>query len=114
MSKTPEDHKKKTISVSAAADTFAELEVALEALKPLYDRLHRQIGNCYDAGVGKHAEAVAIRLELEDISGRSSGVLAKLLTLHGRCTKIAIREGCDVPPNLAISGGLVQPLSGGR
>ncbi len=114
MSKTPEDHEKKTIHVGAAADTFAELEMALEGLKPLYDRLHRQIGDCYDAGVGKHAEAVAIRNQIEDTKGRTAGLLAKLLDTHARCTKIAIREGCDVPPNLAIDGGLVQPLSGGR
>jgi len=100
--------------VQACADTFAEIELAHEALKPLYDRLHRQIGDAYDAGVGKHAEAVGIRNDIEDAKGRNSSALAKVLKTHGRCTKIAIRENCDVPPSLAIDGGLVQPLSGGR
>lgn len=100
--------------VSAAADTFAEAEQALEAIKPLLSRLHRQIGDCVEAGVGKHSEGVRIRNGIENVSGQVSGALEKMLDLHARCTKIAIREGVDVPPNLAIDGGLVQPLGGGR
>lgn len=108
------DLEKKQDSVGAAADTFAEIEQAHENLKALYDRLHRQIGDCYDAGVGKHGEAVSIRNDIEDAKGRNSSALAKVVRTHGRCTRIAQREGCDVPPTLAIDGGLVQPLSGTR
>ena len=107
------DQEKKQIHVGAAANTFAEIEQGLEALKPLLDRLHRQIGDCYDAGVGKHAEAVRIRNGVEKVRGDVSGALERLLSLHARCTAIAQREECDVPPNLAIDGGLVQPMGGG-
>lgn len=105
---TKQDH------VSAAADTFAEIERAHEALKPLYDRLHRQIGDCVEAGVGKHAEGVQIRNNIEDAKGRNASALAKVLKTHAHCTRIAIREGCDVPPALSIDDGMVSPLSGGR
>jgi len=105
---TKQDH------VQACADTFAEIEIAHEGLKALYDRLHRQIGDAYAAGVGKHAEAIIVRNDLEEAKGRNSSALSRVLKTHGHCTRIAIREGCDVPPNLAIDGGLVQPLSGGR
>lgn len=103
---TKQDH------VGAAANTFAELEQGLEALKPIVDRLHRQIGDCYDAGVGKHAEAVRIRNGLENVRGKISGALEKTLDVHGVCTKIAIREECDVPPTIAVDGGLVTPMGG--
>jgi len=105
---TKQDH------VSAAADTLGEIETGLEALKPLLDRIHRQIQDCYDAGIGKHAEAVRLRNGFEAVRGTVSGAIEKTLELHGLCTKIAIREGCDVPPNLAIDGGLVKPAEGGR
>jgi len=108
------DQEKKQIHVGAAAYTFAEIEQGLEALKPLIDRLHRQIGGCYDAGVGKHSEAVRIRNGVEAVRGLVSGALEKTLSVHGKCTAVAIREGCDVPPNLAIDGGLIQPMDGGR
>lgn len=100
--------------VGAAANTLAEIERNLEAIKPLLDRLHGQIGDCYDAGVGKHSEAVRIRNGIESVRGQVSGALEKLLATHAKCTAIAIREGCDVPPNLAIDGGLVVPMDGGR
>lgn len=100
--------------VSAAADTFAELEQSLEALKPILSLLHRQIADCVEAGVGKHSEGVRIRNGIENVSGQVSGALEKLLSLHAKCTAIAVRENCDVPPNLAIDGGMVQPLGGGR
>jgi len=105
---TKQDH------VQACATTFAELEQAHEALKAKYDTLHRQIGEAYDAGVGKHAEAVAIRNDIEDAKGRNASALARLIKTHARCTSIAVREGCDVPPALAISDGLVRPMDGGR
>lgn len=108
------EQEKKQDNVGAAANTFAEIEMGLEALKPLLDRLHSQIGDCYDAGVGKHAEAVRIRNGVEAIRGKVSGALEKTLDVHGACTKVAIREGCDVPPTIAIDGGLVKPLGGGR
>lgn len=106
--------EKKQAAVSACADAFADIEKAHEALAPLYDKAHALIGAAYDAGVGKHSEAVALRLGLEDAKGRNASALGKALKTHGLGTKIADREGCDVPPNLAIDGGLVQPLSGGR
>jgi len=105
---TKQDH------VSAAADTLGEIETGLEALKPLLDRIHRQIQDCYDAGIGKHAEAVRLRNGFEAVRGTVSGAIEKTLELHGLCTKIAIRHNCDVPPNLAIDGGLVKPAEGGR
>ena len=105
---TKQDH------VSAAADTYAEIEIALEAVKPLIDRLHRQIGDCVEAGVGKKSEGIRIRNGLENVRGQVSGALEKTLSLHAKCTAIAVREGCDVPPNLAIDGGLIQPMDGGR
>lgn len=108
------DQESKQTHVSAAADTFGELEQAHENLKAVYDRLHRQIGDCVEAGVGKHAEGVQIRNDIEDAKGRNASALAKLLKTHSHCTKIAVREGCDVPPALAIDGGLVRPLEGGR
>lgn len=110
------DQEKKLEAVKAATVTYAELEAGLEALKPLFDRLHHQIGDCYDAGVGKHAEAVRIRNGLEAARGMVSNSLEKVISIHGKCTAIAIREGCDVviPPALAIDGGLVKPQGGGR
>lgn len=107
MTTTKQDH------VQACADTFAEIERAHEALKPLYDKLHRQIGDAFEAGVGKHHEAVEIREDLEDAKGRNSSALSKVLKTHRHCTRIAKRDGCDVPPRLAIDGGLVAPMSGG-
>ncbi len=108
------DQEKKQTSVGAAANTFAEIEQGIEALKPLLDRLHRQIGDCYDAGVGKHSEAVRIRNGVEAVRGQVSGALEKTLDIHGACTKIAKREQCDVPPNLAIDGGLTVMGGGDR
>lgn len=100
--------------VGAAATTFAEIEQAHENLKALYDRLHRQIGECYEAGVGRHPEALQIRNGLEAARGLNSNALEKTLKIHARCTAVAVREGCDVPPALAISDGLVRPMDGGR
>jgi len=108
MTMTKQDH------VQACADTFAEIEVACEALQPLFDRLHRQIGDAFEAGVGKHSEAVRVRSGLRGASGYISVALSDTLGIHARCTAIAKREGCDVPPALAIDGGLVLPLDGGR
>ena len=105
---TKQDH------VQACADTFAEIEQDHEALKAKYDRLHRQIGEAYDAGVGKHAEAVRIRNGIEAGKGLNSAALEKVLSVHAKCTAVAIREGCDVPPALAIDDGLVRPAEGGR
>lgn len=110
------DQEKKLEAVEACVITFADIENGLEALKPLFDRLHREIGVAYDAGVGKHAEALRIRNGIEAARGMVSNSLEKVIAVHGKCTAIAIREGCDVvlPPSLAIDGGLVQPLGGGR
>ena len=106
--------QKKQERVGVVANTLAEIEIGLEALEPLFDRLHKEIGDCYDAGVGTHAEAVRIRKGFGKAKGDLQGVTEKVLDLHSRCTRIAIREQCDVPPNLAIDGGLVQPMQGGR
>lgn len=108
MTTTKQDH------VQACADTFAEIEQAHEALEAKYDQLHRQIGDAYEAGVGKHAEAVRIRAGLNAAKGSNSAALEKTLSTHAKCTAIAKREDCDVPPALAIDGGLVKPLDGGR
>ncbi len=105
---TKQDH------VSACADKFAEIEQAHETLKSLFDELHALIGGAVDAGVGKHAEGVRVRNGLEAARGMVSGALEKTLSIHAKCTAIAIREGCDVPPALAIDGGLVKPMDGGR
>jgi hypothetical protein len=105
---TKQDH------VQACADTFAETEAALDAIKPILSRLHRQIADCVEAGVGKHSEGVRIRNGVENVHGQVAGALEKLLSLHAKCTTIANREGCDVPPGLAIDDGMVRPLEGGR
>lgn len=106
--------KDKQQAVGAAADALAKVEIGLEQIKADIEAAYAAIGVCYDAGVGKHVEAVIIREGIDDVKGKVSGALAKLLRLHRECTSIAIREGCDVPPTLAISGGLVKPESGGR
>lgn len=108
MTTTKQDH------VQACADTLAEIEQAHEALDAKYDRLHRQIGDAFEAGVGKHAEAVRIRAGLNAAKGSNSAAQEKTLSMHAKCTAIAIREGCDVPAALAIDGGLVKPAEGGR
>lgn len=100
--------------VGAAANTFAEIERTHESLKGLYDLLLHQIGDCVKSGVGKIDEGVEIRNDIEDARGRNSSALAKVVRTHRHCTRIAKREGCDVPPNLAIDDGLIQPFSTGR
>lgn len=107
------DHETKQEAVQKAANAFAAVERAHEALKPLYDDLKASIVGANAAGVVRQTEGVGLLNDIEDARGRNASALAKVLKVHDRGTKIAKREKCDVPPNLAIDGGLVTVMSGG-
>lgn len=100
-------------AVQGAANAFARVEQAHEALKILYADLLSSIVAANKAGVVRHAEGVALMNDIEDAKGRNASALAKVIKTHAQGTKIAIREKCDVPPNLAIDGGLITIMSGG-
>jgi hypothetical protein len=103
--------EEKQAAVQDAANAFAALETALAAIPALADDAKAKVQACYALGIGKQSEKVIIDGKLSHASGRASGALSTVVEAHERGTAAAVREGCDVPPALAV--GEISPMGGG-
>lgn len=103
--------EEKQVAVQAAANAFATLETALAAIPALAVDLKAKLAEAYALGIGRQVEKVIVDGKIDHASGRAMGALATVVEAHERATAVAIREGCDVPPALAV--GEVSPMSGG-
>jgi hypothetical protein len=109
------DIEEKKASVLGGTKAFAALELGLETQKQNVDAVIAAVRDCASKGIGTQTEALTIINQLEKIRGDLSGIQAKVIPVHKRCTKIAKREKCDavIPGGYAI-GGDVSTQSGGN
>lgn len=103
----------KIAAVKVVVGAFADVETTLESVETKFATLQQAIDEAHTLGIGKQGEYLIMRNSLLKAAGEAAGALSTVVKAHGKGTEIAIREGCDVPNNYAISGN-VTVMDGGR